>query len=161
MGMNDFFEIDRLTKIAKPDFAVITNIGESHIEDLGSREGILKAKLEIMNVLKENGFLFTDGDEPLLNSIHRQRNVIKCGFGINNDFVITNVNILENGTQFLLNEKYEFAIPLYGKHHALNASFAIALGQTFDINETNIKKGLKAVEYKSMRFQLLKSINVE
>src|SRR5690625_4556784 len=157
--MNDIFEFDRLKKIDKTDFAVITNIGESHIEHLGSREGILKAKLEIMNGLNENGFLITDGDEPLLNSIHRQKNVLKCGFGINNDFVITNVNIIESGTKFLLNGKYEFAIPLYGKHHALNASFVIALGEKLDINEHNIKKGLKAVEHTSMRFQFLKSIH--
>jgi UDP-N-acetylmuramoyl-tripeptide--D-alanyl-D-alanine ligase len=69
MGMNNFGEISFLSKLAKPDIAIITNIGESHIEQLGSREGISKAKLEIIDGLREDGILIVDGDEPLLNSV--------------------------------------------------------------------------------------------
>src|SRR5690625_3399660 len=60
MGMNDFGEIDLLSKIAKPDYAIITNIGESHIEFLGTREGITQAKLEVLNGMKNNGMLIID-----------------------------------------------------------------------------------------------------
>lgn len=54
-------EIDFLTKLAKPDIAIITNIGEAHLQDLGSREGIAKAKLEITNGLKKMDYLFLSG----------------------------------------------------------------------------------------------------
>ena len=76
MGMSDFGEIDRLTNIAQPDYAIITNIGESHIEHLGSREGIAKAKLEITNGLKRDGKLLIDGDEKLLDICKEKKNVI-------------------------------------------------------------------------------------
>ena len=85
MGMSDFGEIDLLTKIAQPDFAIITNIGESHIEYLGSREGIAKAKLEIINGLKDDGILLIDGDEPLLEQCKNDQNVVAIGFESEND----------------------------------------------------------------------------
>ena len=66
MGMSGKGEIELLSKIAKPDVAVITNIGEAHLMDLGSREEIASAKLEIVKGLKENGRLIYHGDEPLL-----------------------------------------------------------------------------------------------
>ena len=66
MGMSGFHQIELLSHIAQPDIAVITNIGESHMQDLGSREGIAKAKFEITTGLKTNGIFIYDGDEPLL-----------------------------------------------------------------------------------------------
>lgn len=66
MGMSGFHEIELLSNIAEPDIAVITNIGESHMQDLGSREGIAKAKSEITIGLKKEGTFIYDGDEPLL-----------------------------------------------------------------------------------------------
>jgi len=71
LGMNHFGEMARLTSIAKPDIAVITNIGTMHIEHLGSREGILQAKLEIFRGVPENGVGVFNGDEPL--SLERAR----------------------------------------------------------------------------------------
>ncbi|MBU5909844.1 UDP-N-acetylmuramoyl-tripeptide--D-alanyl-D-alanine ligase, partial [Vibrio cholerae O1] len=64
MGMSGFHEIEFLSNLAQPDIAVITNIGESHMQDLGSREGIAKAKSEITIGLKDNGTFIYDGDEP-------------------------------------------------------------------------------------------------
>ena len=66
MGMSGFGEIELLSKISQPDAAIITNIGESHLQDLGSREGIAKAKLEIVKGLKPDGLFAYYGDEPLL-----------------------------------------------------------------------------------------------
>ena len=66
MGMSGFGEISFLSKLAKPHFAIITNIGEAHMQDLGSRAGIAKAKFEIIDGLQEGGKLFYDGDEPLI-----------------------------------------------------------------------------------------------
>ena len=69
MGMSGFNEISFLSYLAKPHYAVITNIGEAHMQDLGSREGIAQAKFEIIDGLQEDGTLFYDGDEPLLNTL--------------------------------------------------------------------------------------------
>src|SRR5699024_12239271 len=68
MGMSDFKEIELLSDIARPDYAIITNIGESHIEYLGTRAGIAEAKLEITYGMDSSGTLIVDGDESLLQS---------------------------------------------------------------------------------------------
>lgn len=85
MGMSAFGEIELLSSIGQPDHAVITNIGESHIEFLGSREGIAKAKLEITAGLRKQGQLIIDGDEPLLTT-NAYPNKIRCGFTAENDY---------------------------------------------------------------------------
>ena len=68
MGMSSKGEISLLTKIASPDVAIITNIGEAHLQDLGSQEAIAEAKLEIVEGLSENGLLIYPENEPLLSS---------------------------------------------------------------------------------------------
>ncbi len=85
LGMNHFGEMARLTSIAKPDIAVITNIGTMHIEHLGSREGILQAKLEIFRGVPENGGVF-NGDELLWNVRRRPQQRVTY-FGIENHAV--------------------------------------------------------------------------
>jgi UDP-N-acetylmuramoyl-tripeptide--D-alanyl-D-alanine ligase len=69
MGMSGFGEIERLSSVAEPEIAVITNIGTSHMELLGSRENICRAKLEILSGLQKGGVLLLNGDEPLLRDI--------------------------------------------------------------------------------------------
>lgn len=69
MGMSGFGEIEFLTKLAHPHMTVITNIGEAHMQDLGSRAGIAKAKFEIIQGMQDDGVLFYDGDEPLLQEL--------------------------------------------------------------------------------------------
>jgi len=81
MGMNHFGEISYLTNIAKPDVAVITNIGTMHIEHLGSREGILKAKLEILEGLASDGTIILNGDDDLLWSFRDRADVPHLYFG--------------------------------------------------------------------------------
>ena len=84
LGMNHFGEMARLTSIAKPDIAVITNIGTMHIEHLGSREGILQAKLEIIRGVPENGVGVFNGDEPLLWNVRADGGHKKYYYGIEN-----------------------------------------------------------------------------
>ena len=71
MGMSGFGEIERLSILAEPDIAVITNIGSSHLEMLGSRENICRAKLEVLCGLREGGYLILNGDEPLLRKSYQ------------------------------------------------------------------------------------------
>ncbi|WP_188454485.1 UDP-N-acetylmuramoyl-tripeptide--D-alanyl-D-alanine ligase [Virgibacillus oceani] len=156
MGMNHFGEIEQLSTIARPDAAIITNIGESHIEFLGSREGIAKAKLEITSGLKKDGILIIDGDEQLLKQVHKRDHVITCGFSSNNDVIIKEVSIQHDQTVFNLSDGTEYTIALLGKHHAKNASYAITLGKRLGITRDTIKQALLSLELTSMRFEMLK-----
>ena len=159
MGMSDYKEIEQLSEIAIPDYAIITNIGESHIEFLGSREGITKAKLEIVCGMKENGLLIIDGDEALLESIDNHKNVVTCGFLSSNNVIIEQIEISHAKTTFSLLDASTYAIPLLGRHNAQNAAYAIILGQQLKISNEDIKKGLLSLELTGMRFELLKGTN--
>jgi UDP-N-acetylmuramoyl-tripeptide--D-alanyl-D-alanine ligase len=159
MGMSNFGEIDLLSKIAKPNYAIITNIGESHIEFLGSREGIAKAKMEIINGLEENGTIIIDGDEELLEPLHQKSKVIKCGFKESNHFKIEDNKVTLKDTIFELSDGISYHIPLLGKHHAKNASYAIALADCLGIKNEQRQQSLQLVEHTSMRFELLKGKN--
>lgn len=159
MGMSDFGEIELLADIAAPDYAIITNIGESHIEFLGSREGIAKAKLEITKGLKDDGIVIFDGDEPLLHAGIRQPNTITCGFNQGNDVVIDRVAVSQNATAFHLSDGIDYTVPLLGKHHAQNATFAIALGEKLGISKEEIKQALASLKVTSMRFELIEGEN--
>lgn len=156
MGMSDFGEIERLSEIARPDYAIITNVGESHIEFLGSRNGIAKAKMEITKGLKDNGMIIIDGDEELLGPIHNQNNTITCGFGKNNDVVINRVEINYKETAFQLSDGTTYTVPLLGKHHAKNATFAITIGEQLGIDKEDRKRALRASKLTSMRFEMIK-----
>lgn len=158
MGMSDFGEIERLSAIAKPDYAIITNVGESHIKFLGSREGIAKAKMEIATGLKDNGMMIIDGDEELLSLVHTQNNTITCGFNKNNHVVIDHVEINHQTTDFQLSDGTTYTIPLLGKHHAKNAAFAIVLGEQLGIDPKKRKQALLGLELTSMRFELMKGM---
>lgn len=160
MGMNDFKEIELLSKIAMPNYAIITNVGESHIEFLGSREGIARAKLEITRGMTENGTLIVDGDELLLQKIVQPKNIITCGFSIENDVVISNIRIKQQHTEFNVSEDVtDYQIPLLGNHNAKNAAYVITLGKALKIDTRSIKKGLEDLQVSAMRFEIFKGKN--
>jgi len=141
MGMNNLGEISVLSKIAKPNIAVITNIGTAHIGNLGSRENILKAKLEILDGLQKDGVLIINNDNDLLSQWKQNiRTDIKiCTFGIENDsdVLAKDINQTEHGYEFETvfkdyhdNEHREkIAIHIAGKHYIYNALSAIAVGK--------------------------------
>lgn len=153
MGMSDFGEIDLLSHIAEPDYAIITNIGESHIEQLKSRSGIAEAKTEIVNGMKNKGMLVIDGDEQLLTSSVYNVDTTTCGFNDKNDLVISEVKLLQDGTSFKWNGTENYTVPLFGEHHALNASFVITIAKALNMNQTMIQSGLETVKHTSMRFE--------
>lgn len=154
MGMNHFGEIERLSRIAKPDYAIITNIGESHIEFLGSRKGISQAKREILIGMEHEGTILIDGDEPLLSDIKNISHVIKCGFNDDNDVIVGNPVYEGQIMRFTLSNGQTFSIPLLGKHNALNATFAITIGRLLGIDDTEIINALKTTEHTAMRFEM-------
>ena len=81
MGISDFGEMARLTKIAKPDTCVITNIGTCHLENLGDRDGVLKAKTEIFQSMKPNGHIVLNGDDDKLITVREYNGVKPVFFG--------------------------------------------------------------------------------
>jgi len=96
MGMNHYGELHRLSEIAKPDIAVITNIGEAHIEYFGSKDGILKAKSEILDFLREDGLVVLNGDDPYLKKLQERISfkTLLFGFEDGNDFCIADYEVL-------------------------------------------------------------------
>ncbi|MDN4495469.1 UDP-N-acetylmuramoyl-tripeptide--D-alanyl-D-alanine ligase [Ureibacillus aquaedulcis] len=160
MGMSGFGEIEFLTKLANPHYAVITNIGEAHMQDLGSREGIAKAKFEIVLGLGSDGILFFDGDEPLLQSlVKEQHGLMSKGFGFNssNALVATAIETTEKGSRFTVSGEVngEFFIPVLGKHQVKNSLNAILLGNSLGLTEQQIREGLSQVALTDMRMQLV------
>ncbi|MDA1758850.1 UDP-N-acetylmuramoyl-tripeptide--D-alanyl-D-alanine ligase [Bacillus cereus] len=159
MGMSETGQIRNLSQIAQPDVAIITMIGQSHLETLGSREEIAKAKLEIIDGLKDKGLFLYNGDEPLLS---RNNNIlgIKCkSFGEKdtNDSFPVNVQLDEHGVHFTLNNltKVQYDVPLHGKHNILNAIVGIAVGQFYKVPTEKIQKALQQINITHMRFQFL------
>ena len=147
MGMSNFGEIERLSKCAKPDIAVITNIGTSHIEYLGSQEGILKAKLEILKGLRADGKLIVNGDDEYLGDTEVMYDKITVGIKDKScNLAAKNVVSDTEGTSFTLDGE-EYRINIIGVHNVYNALVAIAVGRCLGIDNTEIKEGL--LKYKS------------
>ena len=157
MGMSALGEISCLTNIARPDVAVITNIGTAHLEALGSRENICRAKLEIVEGIKEGGSLVYNGDEPLLWG---KRNVLSnsISFGIINEEVDAfGKNIRTIGESTLFDMEYQgecvsdIEIPTVGKHNVYNALAAFITGRIAGLNDDEIRNGLKNYKPSGMR----------
>ncbi len=162
MGMSARGEISRLTRIACPDIAVITNIGSSHLENLGTRENIALAKLEIAEGLAENGVLIMNGDEPLLRA---HKNICKNTRFIslidkNCDYFAYNIIEGEDFIAFSYvspRGTYEnVRIPAIGKHNVYNALCAIAVGENAGVESEKIHEGLLAFTGCAMRAQVEK-----
>lgn len=157
MGMNHFGEMSYLSQIALPDIAVITNIGTAHIEYLGSREGILKAKLEILDGLRPNGLLLLNGDEPLLWALKDTLDYKVLYYGIENeacDYRAMNVRQTNDGVSFHLTgsgENFELFVPSPGTHNIYNALAAIAVGLYCGIPAQIIQKALVNFQNTGMR----------
>ncbi|SDL76913.1 UDP-N-acetylmuramoyl-tripeptide--D-alanyl-D-alanine ligase [Sediminibacillus halophilus] len=159
MGMSGFGEIELLSKIAEPDYAVITNIGESHIEYLGSREGIAQAKSEILAGLKSDGRLFIDGDEALLSPLKQREDVIGCGFQPHNQITADHIRMYSDKTTFQFNGQIAYELNMLGEHNVKNALFAIAIANQLGIPEQYIKSSLSDLELTGMRFEFMSGRN--
>ncbi|OOO00455.1 MAG: hypothetical protein ATN35_07190 [Epulopiscium sp. Nele67-Bin004] len=149
MGMNHFGEIRNLTNAALPDIAIITNIGTSHIENLGSREGILKAKLEILEGVKSNGTVIVNGDEPLLVGA-KQEGWITYGLSDTNDYYATNIvhsSVVVSATLHTPIAEYDVCIPSPGEHMVRNALAAVAVAEKLGLQKKAIIRGIAS--YKS------------
>ena len=152
MGMNHLGEISYLSKLAKPDLAVITNIGSSHIGNLGSKENILKAKLEIKDGLK--GDLIVSGDDSYLNKI----SAIKVGFNDGNDFKAYNLETNLMRSSFWINyqnEEYQIKVNLPA-HLIDDVLISIYIALKYEINIQDIITTLENFQNIGMRLTVKK-----
>ncbi len=158
MGMNHLKEISYLTNIAKPNIAVITNIGTAHIGNLGSQENILKAKLEILEGLSNDGTLIINIDNDYLYNWYKKQNLdikIKT-FSINrkSDYQAYDIKETENACIFKCLDQ-EYMVPIGGEHFIYNALAAIAVGKEFNVTYPNIENGIKTFELSQNRMHLI------
>ena len=157
MGMNHFGEMEYLAEIAKPDIALITNIGTMHIEHLGTREGILQAKLEIMHDMLPGGVGVFNGDEPLLWNIRASGTHKKYYYGIENhacDVVATGIEDLEDGERFVVQgfgQQFEVFVPVLGRHAVYNALAAATVALLLGVKPEKIQARFSAFRNTGMR----------
>ena len=160
MGMNHFGEIHLLSKIAKPNICIITNIGTSHIGNLGSRENILKAKLEILDGAK-NPYMVINNDNDLLHKWYQENNNMNVKtYGINekSDMQAKDIQLYENNSEYKIkinNKEEKIRVPVGGEHFVLNSLCAIAVGELLNIENEDIKKGIETFSLTKNRMEVI------
>ncbi len=160
LGMNQPGEISQLSSFLKPDIGVIINVGTAHIGNLGSRENILKAKLEILDGLKDK--LFINNDNDLLNEWNKNKHSISINtYGIENksNFEAKNLTYNKSGSHFTI-ENNQIDINVIGKHFVYNSIIAYAIGRHFGVNVEDIIEKLKNIPLESDRMELINSENI-
>ena len=157
MGMNHSGEMEYLSDIARPDLAIITNIGTMHIEHLGTREGILQAKLEIMRGMPDDGAGVFNGDEPLLWNIRAIGKHKKYYYGIENhacDMTATDIVELDDGVRFVVHgfgQQFELFVPMLGRHAVYNALAATTVGLLLGVKAEKIQARFSSFHNTGMR----------
>jgi len=154
MGMNHFGELSLLTRIAQPDIAVITNVGTMHIENLGSREGILLAKLEILEGLRPNGVAIFNGDNDLLSAVAARHHALTFGLSRQNDVYAEEIRTSEDKTEFIavgFGKRIPINLPVVGEHNVVNALAAVTVGLCCDLTPEQIREGLLHFQNHGMR----------
>ncbi|MFD2830700.1 UDP-N-acetylmuramoyl-tripeptide--D-alanyl-D-alanine ligase [Corticicoccus populi] len=156
MGMDSFGDIQFLSEMAEPDIAIITNVGESHIEKLGSRENIAKAKYEIVDGLKENGTFIYSKDYPRLEAIVEKDvpyQILTGGMDKGNDVVIESVEQTSVQTLFSLSTGDYIEIPHLGAHNAQNATLALLAAKVLGKEIYETKNYFKHLSVTKMRME--------
>ena len=158
MGMGNFGEVDLLADIARPQLAILTNIGVSHISDLGSRENILKAKMEITNYFSGDSILVVNIDNDLLSQVdweEKEYRVVKVGKSPDSDYRIR--DILDRGEEGVtltlgIGEKdYAFDIPIPGVHNGYNGALAVAAACELGVSPEQIAQTIARCEHTDQR----------
>lgn len=163
MGMSGFGEISELANIARPNIGIITNIGLSHIEHLGSQENICKAKMEIGTYLGENDYLLLNGDDKFLRMTKNTSSVynrVYIGLTEDNDLYAQNIEDLKgNGYSFdvkIADGLHSFTITQPGIHNILNALYAIWIGIYYGMSPTEINNSFREFQPSKMRLEIIK-----
>lgn len=165
MGISDFGEMHRLSEMVRPTVCVITNIGQCHLENLKSREGILKAKTEIFDFMAEDGIVCLNGEDDLLRTLQQVKGRSPFFFGIGGDDCETVYadHIVSKGlwgSQAMIHIgpeiTFEVQIPLPGEHMVLNAAAAACVGYSSGLSAEEISRGISSVQPVGGRNHLLR-----
>lgn len=162
MGMNHFGEINRLSKIARPDICVITNIGDAHIGILGSREGIFKAKTEIFDYMKKDGKVYLYGDDDLLVALNESEyNPTFFGESSYNHVSVKEIKSVDiMGTEFTANamgEEIDIKIAAPGQYMITSVLCAVAVAKDLGLSNEQIKQGVLKYIPPKMRNAIIKT----
>ncbi len=166
MGMSGFNEIEYLANIVNPQIGIISNIGYSHVEHLGSREGIFKAKMEITTNFDESSLLIVNGDDDCLKTLKDKElvyNLRTFGFEKYNDIYCESFEMDEDSINFIAiidGNKEEFFIPTVGQHNIYNAMAAILVGINLNMTIEELKYGLKNFQCTKNRLDIIKNDNL-
>lgn len=161
MGISDFGEMHRLSKIARPDVCVMTNIGQCHLENLKDRDGILRAKSEIFDYLSEKGAVILNGDDDKLSTIKEVKGIRPVFFGVESGREIYADEIKPRGLKGIQcrihagEESFSVQIPIPGRHMVLNALAATAVGITMGLNVEQVKAGIEKLQSLGGRFHII------
>ncbi len=159
-GMNHAGEIAYLGEMVRPDVAVISNIGDAHIAHLGSREGILHAKCEIFQHLKEGGLAILNGDDALLDTVKVPFRTVRCGQSEHCQVRI--VEIADHGVEGITctvatpRDTYALSVPAPGAYMAYSASIAVAVGEELGLSHDEIVRGAAAYEPAGSRMRVVR-----
>ncbi|MGN6644533.1 MAG: UDP-N-acetylmuramoyl-tripeptide--D-alanyl-D-alanine ligase, partial [Verrucomicrobiota bacterium] len=161
VGTNHPGELAPLVKIVQPKYGVITNIGREHLEFFGDIEGVAKEEGTLAELLPADGKLFLNGDNEWSASIAKRTpaKVVRVGTGEGNDWRVSQIRLEKNGMSFRVANANaelsgEYGIGFVGRHQALNALFAIALGAELGLSRAEIERGLAECQAPKMRLQL-------
>lgn len=162
MGMSNLGEIETLARVAKPDIAVITNIGTSHMENLKTRDNILKAKLEITTLFNENNVIIVNGENDKLHDLESNNyKIVKIGTESDYNFKGCRIIINKDNIEFSVKENgraidQTIFVPVPGKHNVLNSLLAVAVARHLGVSYEEIAEGIKNLEATSMRLDVIK-----
>lgn len=169
MGINHFGEMSVLSKIVRPDIVVITNIGQSHLEYFGNRDGVLKAKSEIFEYMNQHGMIVLNGDDDKLRTIEEVYEIKPYFFGLNhnNDVYPSYIHKADsNGSEFNLsftdsdsNLSLHVKLPLPGKHMIVTAAIAYLVGIKLGVSVLSIKEVLESISSIVGRNNVIKATN--
>ena len=160
-GMNHFGEIRYLGEMVRPDIAVITNVGDAHIENLGNtRQGILQAKCEIFEHLSPDGIAVLNGDDPLLNTVALPQTILRCGRGEGCDVRVTDVD--DRGiegvacTVTTAQASYRLHTDSPGAYMIYPMAMAAAIGEALGLTGEEITAGVAAYVPTGSRMHLIR-----
>ena len=170
MGISGFGEMTRLSKMVRPDICVITNIGYCHLENLGDRDGVLRAKTEMFQYLSADGTIILCHDDDKLRTVTDYHGIRPTFYGTGNDEYRAE-NITENGLDGIGctlihrsrtddpddNARIDVTIPTMGRHNVLNALCAMAVGTQLGLTPEEIKRGLESFENVGSRNHIIKT----
>ena len=167
LGISDFGEMTRLSEMAKPDVAVITNIGYCHLENLGSRDGILKAKTEVFQYLSKDGKIILNGDDDRLATINEFEGIKPVFYHLENKTSgIYADHIKAKGLKGICctlhyeDTAIDVRISIPGTHMVYNALAALCVGKAFGLTDEEIKRGIEKVKPVAGRNHIVEKDNV-